>query len=97
MRREPGVYGLEELISDTDGSLAYQYQDHVVTSVMSGSWEAAQEEPDESIMWTVSDLDDSDEPEVAMTAELFSQLMERARIGARYAGCTACERVTQVG
>lgn len=76
--RESGVYRLEELMSDTDGSLAYRYQDAAVSSAISGSWEAANVDLDPDIEWTCDDLED-DDLEVSMTVEAYARLVSRAR------------------
>lgn len=84
--REAGSYRLEELISDTDSSLAYRYADTSVRSMASGSWEMANAEVDHSIEWiAVDDCDHDDESDVGMSLEAYARLVTRARTC-----CPAC-------
>jgi hypothetical protein len=93
--RDPGTYGLEELISDVDGSEAYRYSDQVVSGLAGGSWAASQVEPDPDIEWVAVDGDDPD-TDVAMSLELYRRLLTDAAVGRKYAGCSNCRRVTEV-
>jgi hypothetical protein len=78
--RESGTYALEELVSDIDGSTAYQYSDAAVNKAISGSWQAAQTEVDPGIEWIVDDLDDGDlDTDISVSPALLAYLWSKAR------------------
>jgi hypothetical protein len=79
--RKPGTYDLAELVSDTDGSLAYRMHADDQTEVIAGSWEAAQVDLDPKIEWVMEDDEDQslDDPEISMTVEAYARLVSRAR------------------
>lgn len=82
--RESGVYGLEELISDVDGSDAYRYSEGAVSGMAAGSWANAQVEPDPGITWVADDLDD-DDLDICITREAWAIFYARTR-----AHCEGC-------
>lgn len=78
-KRESGTYPLEELTSDIDGSQAFRTSAEFQGSAIAGSWDMANAELDESIMWSVEDLDDDDDLDVAISPELLAILWSKAR------------------
>lgn len=95
--REPGVYGLEELISDVDGSEAYRPMAEAVSEWAGGSWEMQGWHPArEEITWVCEEDLDDDDLDIAMTLEAYAHLMGLAQTGRLYTGCSNCRRVTEV-
>jgi len=86
--RKPGNYTLEELTSDLDGSVAFQYRDDSVIRAMAGSWEGSDADLDPGIRWSV-DLDD-DDLEISITPEGLANLVGRARTCCE--ACPGCNR-----
>ena len=78
--RESGTYTLDELTFDIDGSRAYRYPNTVVSSALSGSWEASQEELDPDIQWVMEDeLDALPDDEIGISPALLAQLWRKAQ------------------
>lgn len=77
--RESGTYALEELISDIDGSTAYQYSGDAVDLALSGSWEASQADVDPGIEWVIDDLGEEDDLDIAVSPALLAHLWSKAR------------------
>ena len=78
-KRESGTYPLEELVSDIDGTTAFRPTEEFSHSAMAGSWDMANADIDESIMWTCDDLDDDDDLDIAITPDLLAVLWSKAR------------------
>lgn len=87
-----------ERLEFNDGTNGYQYPADARTDAMAGSWEMANREPVAGISWEVDSVDepDHDPREVSVDVGTLAELLRLARIGAQYAGCSTCRRVTQV-
>ena len=82
-----------------DGTSGYAYSDDDVRDAAAGSWEHANADVGTDIQWTVDDHEDLDdlEPEmISVDARTLAELLRLARVGAEYAGCSVCRRVTLV-
>lgn len=83
-----------------DGTTGYAYDAETVKDAAAGSWEMANSEPRADIEWIADDLDDDfDDPEhdvISVDVVTLVELLRLARIGAQYAGCSVCRRVTLV-
>lgn len=86
-------------LSFRDGTTGYAYSGESVTESMAGSWDMANADVASDIEWSCDDLDDDglDYNSIMIDAVTLAELMRLAAIGARYAGCTGCERVTEAG
>lgn len=90
-----------ERLEFNDGTSGYQYPSDARTDAMAGSWDMANRVPDPGITWQVDDLDDGDDLDprddvVSVDVGTLVELLRLARIGAQYAGCSTCRRVTLV-
>lgn len=88
-----------ERLEFNDGTSGYQYPSDARTDAMAGSWDMANRVPDPGITWDVDSVDDDDhEPGDLITVDVATlvELLRLARIGAQYAGCSTCRRVTLV-
>jgi hypothetical protein len=80
-----------------DGTRGYQYPENERRKAAAGSWEMANREPDPGISWEVDSVDEPDSDDlVSVDVGTLAELLRLARIGAQYAGCSTCRRVTQV-
>lgn len=85
-----------------DGTTGYAYGTDDIRDAMAGSYAEATSDLGRDIEWIVDDLDDDDLPEdprdqlITVDLGTLSELMRLARIGAQYAGCSVCRRVTLV-
>jgi hypothetical protein len=81
-----------------DGTRGYQYPENERRKAAAGSWEMANREPDPGISWEIDSVDepDHDPREVSVDVGTLAELLRLARIGAQYAGCSTCRRVTRV-
>jgi hypothetical protein len=88
--RDPGLYSLEELTSDIDGSVAYQVPEDGRNRAFSGSWDAANADIDAGIRWSCEGEDDAEDDgmEVALTVQAYASLVRRARRHCE--ACTGC-------
>lgn len=88
-KREPGTYALDELVSDIDGSTAFQVRPDLVNNLVADSWESATGDLDTGIVWTCEP--DDDDLDIAITPDALAALVRRAR--AHCAGCPGgCDR-----
>jgi hypothetical protein len=86
-----------ERLEFEDGTTGYQYAAETRTDAMAASWEMANRPVNTGIDWTVDDFDEPDPDEfVLIEAGNLAELYRMARIGAQYAGCSTCRRVTLV-
>lgn len=93
--RESGTYRLEELVSDLDGTYAYQVPADDQAVAIGGSWDMATADVDHVVDWAVDDHEDGDDLEVSMSVDLYARIMRLAAIGREYSGCSGCARVTR--
>lgn len=88
-----------ERLEFRDGTSGYQYPEESRRDAAAGSWEYANREPVAGISW---DVDSEDEPDhdhgdlITVDVATLVELLRLARIGAQYAGCSTCRRVTLV-
>lgn len=88
--------GLERL-EFRDGTTGYQYGERDRRDAAAGSWDIAAGEVSDDIEWTVDDHDEPDSDDlVLIEAGTLAELYRMARLGAQYAGCSTCRRVTLV-
>jgi hypothetical protein len=88
-----------ERLEFRDGTSGYQYGEADRRKAAAGSWEYANREPVAGISWDVDSVDDDDHAEgdlITVDVATLVELMRLARIGAQYAGCSTCRRVTLV-
>lgn len=79
-----------------DGTTGGKYSDADMRNAMAESWEYANTDTSK-IEWTVDDLDEDDDlAYVSVDARTLAELLRLARVGAQYAGCSTCRRVTVV-
>lgn len=84
--RESGIYGLEDLISDVDGSQAYRPTEHAVTELAAESWEMQGWHPArEEITWVCEDDLEDDDLDICITREAWAVFYARTR-----AHCEGC-------
>jgi len=82
-----------------DGTTGARNSAAEVREAAAGSWDYAVRVPDAGISWQVDDLEDDDlEPGDLITVDVATlvELLRLARVGAQYAGCSTCRRVTLV-
>ena len=92
-----------EWLTFRDGTTGARYGVADVEEAAAGSWEMATADIDPGIAWVVdsekesdSDSDSEGEAMVSVDAGTLAELLRLARVGAQYAGCSTCRRVTQV-
>lgn len=87
-----------ERLEFDDGTSGYQYPEEARRNAAAGSWDMASRDVPDGIEWTCDDLDEPDSDELILVeAGTLAELYRLARVGAQYAGCSVCERVTRVG
>lgn len=81
-----------------DGSTGAMNSDASVRDAMADSWEYANTPVTADIEWTADDIDDSDDLDemISISPVALAELIKLAKIGAQYAGCSTCRRVTLV-
>jgi hypothetical protein len=83
-----------------DGTTGARYSGDSVREAMADSWEYANTPVDTGLEWTVDDLEvddfEGDGELITVDVLTLAELLRLARIGAQYAGCSVCRRVTLV-
>lgn len=86
-----------ERLEFNDGTSGYQYPAESRRDAAAGSWDMATHPVSGDIEWTCDDLDEPDSDELILVeAGTLAELYRLARVGAQYAGCSTCRRVTLV-
>jgi hypothetical protein len=86
-----------ERLEFNDGTSGYQYPENERRNAAAGSWDIATTPVADGIEWTCDDLDEPDSDELILVeAGTLAELYRLARVGAQYAGCSTCRRVTLV-
>lgn len=89
-----------ERLEFNDGTSGYQYPAESRRDAAAGSWDMANREPDPGISWECDDLDvddfEGDGELITVDVATLVELLRLARVGAQYAGCSTCRRVTLV-
>lgn len=86
-----------ERLEFDDGTSGYQYPENERRNAAAGSWDMATRDVDPGISWECDDLDEPDSDELILVeAGTLAELYRLARVGAQYAGCSTCRRVTLV-
>lgn len=89
-----------EWLTFKDGTTGARFGLDDVRESMAESWEYATTPVDTSIAWQVDSGQDSDDLEdgesILVEVGTLAELVRLARIGAQYAGCSVCRRVTVV-
>lgn len=86
-----------ERLEFEDGTTGYQYSADSRSDALADSWEMANRPVSAEVEWSCDDLEEPESDDLVLVeAGTLAELYRMARIGAQYAGCSTCRRVTLV-